>query len=513
MLLRAVLVGVAYLVLRAAPASAQSRAALVAASPQNLLSNGGFEAPKPAYWESTGAGATWSTEQARTPAYSLKLSGSGEAAWTMSEAIRNWVAGIPGDQNPAVVVGAYVRTEGVNTNPTSDAEKFQLVFEFFDAAGEDVLGGPVVLDVPQAEASSDGWVELSSATLGAITFPSTQAAKSARISFRKGASATGTVYLDDVWIRKEDASAPGWAGGFFNPNMDLGDTWYYYYDHFDTGERAFPEEQSHIVTVTDEAAHTGTRSLKIERHNLAVGGEAVAISERVAVGNEPVLVSFWLKTEGVLHPDSIGTADYNLGIRALFYENLEAGVAGYGQIGEAAIRLNGDPTNAGYSPRVIPLLPRQSETGWTQYAFVFYPQDERTVGMEVRLSYWHHFEGTTYWDDVFITPLGGDALVGTAIEEEKTADAIPQTLRLRQNYPNPFNPVTNITFDLPVADHVTLEVYNLLGQRVATLVNGQQLSAGTHTVRFDGSAFSSGLYLYVLKTGKHVETRSMVLLK
>ena len=92
---------------------------LSADSPVNLLTNGGFEADTPAYWEATGTGATWTTEQARTPGRSLKLSGQGDDAWTMAEAVRNWVAGIPGAGNPEVVVGGWVYTDGVNTNPAS----------------------------------------------------------------------------------------------------------------------------------------------------------------------------------------------------------------------------------------------------------------------------------------------------------------------------------------------------------------------------------------------------------
>ncbi|TVQ09146.1 MAG: hypothetical protein EA364_14445, partial [Balneolaceae bacterium] len=138
----------------------------------NLLSNGGFETDRPAYWTPSGAGAEWSTEQNRTPNYSLKLSGSGETSWTMEEAVRNWVGGIPGAGTPEIIIGGWVYVMGVNTNPTTDAAKFQLIYEFYDENGVDVLGAPVVLDIPQSTANSGGWVELSSESLGAITLPS-----------------------------------------------------------------------------------------------------------------------------------------------------------------------------------------------------------------------------------------------------------------------------------------------------------------------------------------------------
>ncbi|MEX0746505.1 MAG: T9SS type A sorting domain-containing protein [Rhodothermales bacterium] len=466
----------------------------------NLLTNGGFEAEKPAYWDGAGAGAVWSSAEARTPGYSLALSGLGEASWTQEEAVRNWVARIIGNQE--IVVGGWVRTDGVNTNPASDADKFQLVFEFFDASGADMLGGPVVIDVPQGAASSDGWVKIDNTSIGALTIPGD--APSARITFRKGANATGTAYLDDVFVT---STGPDWPGGWFNPNVDAGDTWYYWWDAFDIGKDDWPAAQPFFQTVTQEEAHTGSSSLKLVQND-PNASESVAISDRVPVTpGEPVLISFWVKTEGVLHPDSIGTADYNIGLTALWYSSMESGSAGYNELGGLDIRLNGD-----YNPNVIPLVPREEETGWTQYAFVVYPRAD-AVGMELRLRYWHHFEGTTYWDDIAIANIGGTVLTGTAIEEDDVAGELPEKFNLHQNYPNPFNPATSISFDLASMGLVNLDVYNLLGQRVATLVDGREMAAGTHSVRFDAANLSSGTYLYVLKTAHHVETRTMVLIK
>jgi flagellar hook assembly protein FlgD len=83
---------------------------------------------------------------------------------------------------------------------------------------------------------------------------------------------------------------------------------------------------------------------------------------------------------------------------------------------------------------------------------------------------------------------------------------------LHQNRPNPFNPTTEIAFSLPEASQVTLEVYNIMGQKVVTLINGY-VEAGEHTVIWDGSNVTSGMYLYRLKAGAVDETRKMLLLK
>ncbi|MFN1834188.1 glycosyl hydrolase [Balneola sp. MJW-20] len=91
-------------------------------------------------------------------------------------------------------------------------------------------------------------------------------------------------------------------------------------------------------------------------------------------------------------------------------------------------------------------------------------------------------------------------------------DDLPSKVSLTQNYPNPFNPTTQITYSLPESAEVRLSVFNMLGQRVALLVNDRK-TAGSHTVNFRADAFSSGVYFYVLQTGDIRLTKKMTLLK
>jgi hypothetical protein len=93
----------------------------------------------------------------------------------------------------------------------------------------------------------------------------------------------------------------------------------------------------------------------------------------------------------------------------------------------------------------------------------------------------------------------------------------PERFELFQNYPNPFNPTTTISYQLPVKAHVSLKVYNLLGQEVATLVNSEQ-PAGYHQETFDARTLSSGLYVYQLslsgvRDNRTLARRTMLLLK
>ncbi|MFQ5870494.1 MAG: T9SS type A sorting domain-containing protein, partial [Candidatus Zixiibacteriota bacterium] len=90
--------------------------------------------------------------------------------------------------------------------------------------------------------------------------------------------------------------------------------------------------------------------------------------------------------------------------------------------------------------------------------------------------------------------------------------SIPSEFALHGNCPNPFNARTEISYQLPVDSHVKLEVYNLLGQKVATLIDEKQ-QAGYRSVLWDASDVSSGLYFYKLTAGDFTETRRMMLVK
>ena len=113
-----------------------------------------------------------------------------------------------------------------------------------------------------------------------------------------------------------------------------------------------------------------------------------------------------------------------------------------------------------------------------------------------------HLGSTMLLDDL--------AFSGTSGVERETS--VPTSFALHQNYPNPFNPATVIKYDLPVASHVSLRVFNALGQEVATLVNADE-NPGLHDIRFDASGLPSGAYFYRLSAGAYTETRRLLVLK
>jgi hypothetical protein len=128
-----------------------------------------------------------------------------------------------------------------------------------------------------------------------------------------------------------------------------------------------------------------------------------------------------------------------------------------------------------------------------------------------------------FGSDAYTTQLGWyiddvEFVFGTAVENQRGAPGgLPTVYRLLQNYPNPFNPVTVVGFHLPRQTEVSLEVYNLLGQRVRLLIDSE-MPAGRHSASWDGlthqgRAAPSGVYLCRIQAGEFVATRKMIKLQ
>lgn len=122
------------------------------------------------------------------------------------------------------------------------------------------------------------------------------------------------------------------------------------------------------------------------------------------------------------------------------------------------------------------------------------PDDTTTFPQEMVVDYVRVYEDATL----------------TSINDEPSQT--PGDFALGQNYPNPFNPTTQIEYNIPENEHVRLEVYNMTGQKVATLVD-QSMQAGTHTASFDASGLASGIYVYRLSSSNQTLERRMSLIK
>lgn len=115
----------------------------------------------------------------------------------------------------------------------------------------------------------------------------------------------------------------------------------------------------------------------------------------------------------------------------------------------------------------------------------------------------------TWYDGVSIAQVNGDSINIVSVKSgyDKISD-----FRLDQNYPNPFNPVTKILFNLPVNQNIKIEIFNINGQKLETIAEGF-FKQGVHEIKFDGSKYASGLYVYTLKTESYIQSRKMLLIK
>jgi hypothetical protein len=108
--------------------------------------------------------------------------------------------------------------------------------------------------------------------------------------------------------------------------------------------------------------------------------------------------------------------------------------------------------------------------------------------------------------DTFSFQLADPSLIASS------TDDFPQVFALDQNYPNPFNPTTMINYQLPITSDVELSIYNLLGQKVANLVN-EQKQAGNHSVQWDASGYANGIYYYRIEAGEFHDVKKMILIR
>tara|TARA_Y100001935_G_scaffold247870_1_gene244301 strand:- start:4796 stop:7189 length:2394 start_codon:yes stop_codon:yes gene_type:complete len=173
------------------------------------------------------------------------------------------------------------------------------------------------------------------------------------------------------------------------------------------------------------------------------------------------------------------------------------------------------------NPLDTPLtLPAQDEIKYIPFMIEFVDKDGGDSGNWWEISS-HTFRAPTGLGEVDMFD-SNDNLIGQGVaamaglnvstSAEYVAET-PSSFKLDQNYPNPFNPATNISFTLPKASNVMLSVYNVLGQKVATIIDNQAYQAGSHRVRFDASALSSGLYIYKIEAGSFVNAKKMMLIK
>ncbi|KAB2837974.1 MAG: T9SS type A sorting domain-containing protein [Melioribacteraceae bacterium] len=188
--------------------------------------------------------------------------------------------------------------------------------------------------------------------------------------------------------------------------------------------------------------------------------------------------------------------------------------------GEAGIWIYGDLSNNLFTVKLINdnsesfdiVIDTLNWSGWKLKKFGLANLASRNIYLKsfgIKRTQNGEEAGEIYFDDLQISK----SVVSAEAEE-----SIPNEFTLEQNFPNPFNPTTTISFKIPIQSVVTLEVLNILGQKVRSLIHKENYAAGTWSVEWDGKSdygefMPSGVYLYKIRTADFTEVKKMILIK
>ncbi len=458
----------------------------------------GFEGDEPAFWymgnNPGNSIMSWATDQSLSMGHSLKIQKgitSDTAAWVSENMCDIWSPDVPA--NVDLLFGAWVKTQNVNTNPTSDDQKWYIAYTFYDTLGN--LIGTVHLPIDQTQATSSGWIADTTA-VGQISLPVN--AYKMIISFVGGRNATGTVWADNFIFAGRNGA---WAGQDWNTSLGVPTGWYYWLPP-NGGNDGLLNSGFENTVITDSTAHTGNYSLEF---NMPVGRDThdgfvsthrmpfTYIDSTITPGSY-IRLGIWIKASNLL-PDSAAAhpGQWGVGITPQFFTQLGNNV-GYD----------------GTGPDSVFTLPAVTNFGWTQFFVDFQvPSDKNYIGGEFRIHIYSLFTGTVYFDDMTIEKTT------TGIKD--LGKLVPAKFEVFQNYPNPFNPTTTISYALPNASLVKVVIYDVLGREVKTLVDSRQ-GAGVHNVVWDGlnnsgEQAATGIYFYRIAAGSNVQAKKMLFLK
>jgi len=470
---------------------------------QNPLSAiGGFEGSLPAFWtmgsQPPGAALSWATDSVRSLGHSLKIVKPGattdSVAWISGNMADIWSPTFP--KNTDLLVGAYVRTQGVNVSPASDDQRWWVSYTFYDSAGTMLVETKLPID--QSVATSTGWVADTNQVGETILLKD---AWKLIVKFVAGKNATGTVWADDFVFYGRGT----WGGQDWNTGLLVPTGWYYWLPPIG-GNDGLLGNGFENTKVTTEAAHSGTHSLKFDLPATRQDHDGFVSTIRMPFSGigpnigpgDSVNISVWIKASN-LKPDSAtaNPGSWTVGITPLFFKDM-GNNAGYNTVGPGI-----DYTWA--------FPPALTSFDWTRYTQgVRIPSDVGATGMEVRLHIYNRMVGTLYFDDLTVTKVSGTQ----GVAERGT---LPKEFAMMQNYPNPFNPTTTIQYTVPNQANIRLVVYNMLGQEVRTLVASHH-APGNYSVVWDGRDnhglnVGTGVYIYRMTGGTAALVRKMLLLK
>ncbi len=451
---------------------------------------GSFEQQLPSYWtkgsEPGNSTLSWATDESHSMGRSLKITKtttSEAAMWESENMVDLWSERHFKDVD--IDMGIYYKTSGVNTNPTTEDQKWYVSYSFYREDGS--LIGEKKFELDQSVSSKTEWT-LAETAIGEISLP--EDAYKTIIRFVGGKDATGTVWADDFKLNGRG----GWLGQDWNTQVGVPTGWFYWLppNGGNDGQLNAGYENTRI---TDEYAYNGLYSLKFDipvgSHDGFVGTRKYPVSG--VVPGDVIRISVWIKGMN-LNPDSaaaVGDA-WSVALTPIFHNTI-GNNAGWGE----------------FWSRDIPLkFPNVTSFDWTQF-YIDVPVPEGALALSVRLHPLGRFSGTVYMDQLQIQK--------NEVTDVKNGKGTPVIYNLAQNFPNPFNPTTTISYSLPERSNVVLKIYDMLGREVKTLINEEQ-SEGNYNITWNGDTnfgakVASGMYLYRIEAGKFNQVKKMILLK
>ena len=371
------------------------------------------------------------------------------------------------------------KTEGVNTSPADDDASIGVKYSFY---ASDALLAEKFVKVDQTTANTN-FHEYTDALYVSGT------PDEVYVELIMGKDATGTVWFDNI-----DCGTDPWTMGVFNADCEIPEGW-----------MNWSTENGFANFVEDTAAHSGDYSVLLKEED-DDSDEMVFYSEPVpAEANKWYLVSVWTKTGDIDTAAGMfataGTMEYiedRMGICYFFHKS----------------PLYTDFSSFDDQFAYIDQRPGQENQDWTQLMIITQAPDE-AAGFSMRARFNSFSTGSVWYDDFSFQEV---TLVPTAIEDYgKKGVTIATEYMLKNNYPNPFNPITNIEYYVPKAGNISLVVYNIMGQKVRTLVQGNHNQGTFHAVwdgcNDTGKLLSSGVYFYQLKGTDAVITKKMTFIK
>jgi hypothetical protein len=454
----------------------------------NILVNGDLEDLRPNFWMPApsvgGVRCEWATDRVHQGDRSFKVvkpvaTPSAYGWMSVNNADLYWNDAKAGR---LYTMGFWAKTEGVNTNPTGEDQLIGGIFEFW--AGGQLLGRQVIA-VDQTVASKD-WTEY---TAG-LVIPEGPDPDSVVVLLGMERNATGTVWFDDVYCGSEP-----WSMGIFGGDAETPVGWMNWTSSTEIG----------YANVSTVYAHSGQHSVLLREQD-DNADEMVFYSEPVPVKpNAWYKISVWARWDSVntdprFLPSYITPVRDNDRLGLCFFYHREP-------LYKAWDLTGGD--------QFVYFDQTADSAGWTYYT-VISKSPEDAAGISVRARFTSFPVGYCWYDDFAVEPV---TILVTGVEEltGPGGKPVPTEFGLKQNYPNPFNPSTTIEFTVDQPGVVRIDIFNLTGQKVRTLLEGYR-TPGEYRVTWDGTddlgrKLTSGVYLVRLSTVGKVATKKMVLTK